>query len=73
MDDSPELTALFARLEAEEAAYAAALAAVDALARLPPTAPHPELPEVFERVNRLWQRDGPHEPGGAGAKVRRWV
>ena len=63
MEDHPDLSALRARLEEEERAYASLLAALDALASLPqPAAQLPELPEQLARLNRLWE--APRAPEG---------
>jgi O-antigen chain-terminating methyltransferase len=73
-DEHPELTALRRTLEAAESAYAAALAAVDALARLPaPRAAAPDLMAARERVNRLWERVPPPGGGGPAGAARRQV
>jgi len=75
MEDHPDLSALRARLEEEERAYASLLAALDALAALPqPAARLPELPEQLARLNRLWEAPGAPEGGGLmGFSVRkRW-
>jgi SAM-dependent methyltransferase len=75
MEDHPDLSALRARLEEEERAYASLLAALDALAALPqPAARLPEMPEQLARLNRLWE--APHAPEGGGlmghAVRKRW-
>src|SRR5438128_466220 len=75
MEDHPDLSALRARLEEEEHAYASLLAALDALASLPqPAAQLPELPEQLARLNRLWEAPRAPEGGGLmGYSVRkRW-
>jgi SAM-dependent methyltransferase len=73
MEESPDLEALRRRLEEEEKAYAAALARLDALAQRPPSVQRPELPELFERLNRLWPREPLPPPQGLRGKLRRWV
>ncbi len=73
-DEHPELVALQRTLDAAESAYADALAAVDALARLPaPRAAAPELMAARERLNRLWERAQPPAGGGPAAAARRQV
>jgi SAM-dependent methyltransferase len=75
MEEHPDLSALRARLEEEERAYASLLAALDALAALPqPAAQLPALPEQIARLNRLWEAPRAPEGGGfAGYFVRqRW-
>ena len=65
MEEHPDLSALRARLEEEERAYASLLAALDALAALPqPDTRLPELPEQVARLNRLWEAPRPPEGGG---------
>jgi len=64
-EDNPDLAALRRKLDAETAAYADVLAAVDRLATftLPVEALH-DLPERLERLNSTWE--APPRPGGRG-------
>ena len=72
MDENPELKALRARLEEQEAAYAAALARLDALAAFPlPFERLPELPERIARLNALCQPASPPELGGLLGPLKR--
>ena len=66
MTESPDVAALRKRLEACEQAYAAALDALDALARfpLPQEALASTLPEQMERLNTLWEAVRPPPAGG---------
>lgn len=53
-DEAPELDALRARLEREEARYADLLAQLDRLSAFAlPLERHPELPEIMRRLNEL--------------------
>ena len=67
MSDQPELDALRLKLEQEEEAYAALLARLDALARLPP--PFTGEGDLARRINETWE--APPAPGGVvGGRVR---
>jgi O-antigen chain-terminating methyltransferase len=72
--ESADLSALRQRLESEEAGYADALAALDALAsfRLPAES-LPNLPEQLRQLNDLWEVLRPPAPTGGlkGALQRR--
>jgi SAM-dependent methyltransferase len=64
-EDNPDLAALRQKLEAEEAAYAQVLGAVDRLAAFAlPAESLPELPGRLERLNVMWE--APPRPGGRG-------
>jgi SAM-dependent methyltransferase len=71
-DETPELLALRRRLEEEESAYAALLAALDGLAGFPvPAETLPELPGLMQRLNALWEAAPPPQGGGfAGGRER---
>lgn len=72
MDENPDLKALNARLEEQEAAYAAALAELDALAGFPlPFERLPELPERIARLNALCQPPSPPDLGGLLGPLKR--
>ncbi|HEX6740091.1 MAG TPA: methyltransferase domain-containing protein [Vicinamibacteria bacterium] len=74
-EDTPELEALRRRLEAEEAAYAQLLGALDGLAsfRLP-LENRPDLPALAERLRALSAPLAPPAPGsGLKARFRRAV
>jgi O-antigen chain-terminating methyltransferase len=64
-EENPDLAALRRQLEAEEAAYARVLGAVDRLAAFAlPAEALPGLPGQMERLNGLWE--APTRPGGRG-------
>jgi O-antigen chain-terminating methyltransferase len=64
-DDNPDVLELRRKLDAEEAAYAQVLAAVDRLASFPlPAETLADLPAQVERLNTLWE--APARPGGRG-------
>ena len=64
-EEDPDLVALRTKLEAEAAAYAEVLAAVDQLAAFAlPVEALPDLPERLERLNGAW--DAPPRPTGGG-------
>jgi len=72
LDENPDLTALKARLEEQEAAYASALSALDALAAFPlPFERLPELPQQLARLNALCQPTPPPHLGGLWAPLKR--
>jgi SAM-dependent methyltransferase len=72
MDEHPDLSALRARLDEEERAYASLLAALDGLAALPlPAQRIPELPEKLARLNELWAAPAPPEGGGLTGRAHR--
>lgn len=72
MEEHPDLEALRKKLEEEETAYAAFLAAVDALASFPlPAENLPDLPQQMERLNSAWRGTPPPEGAGLGAAFRR--
>ncbi|HEV7502842.1 MAG TPA: hypothetical protein VGQ33_22645, partial [Vicinamibacteria bacterium] len=72
MDEHPDLSALRARLEEEERAYASLLAALDGLAALPlPAQRIPELPEKLARLNELWPAPPPPEGRGLTGRAQR--
>ena len=65
MDESPDVQALRRRLEDEEAAYGALLDAIDRLAAFPlPAEKLPDLPELMQRLNTLWEMPPPPQQGG---------
>ncbi len=67
--EHPALGELHAQLEQEEEAYAAALAALDALAGLAlPAETAPDLRDVLVRLNTLWSV--PEAPSGTGLANR---
>jgi O-antigen chain-terminating methyltransferase len=72
MSEHPELLALRARLEQEEAVYAELLAAVDTLASFPlPQERQPELPARMARLNELWSILRPPARAGLGGAFAR--
>lgn len=74
MEDSPDLLALRKRLEEEESAYASALSALDALVSFPlPLETRPELPELMQRLNSLWQAAAPPKGGGLSGRSQRGI
>ena len=73
-DETPELQALRRRLEEEESAYAALLAAVDALASFPlPAEKLPELSGLMQRLNTLWEAAPPPQGGGLTGRSHRGI
>lgn len=75
MDESPDVQALRRRLEDEEAAYGALLDAIDRLAAFPlPAEKLPDLPELMQRLNALWEA-APGPQGGlfAGREKGMWA
>jgi O-antigen chain-terminating methyltransferase len=73
-DSPPDLQALRERLDAEEAAYAQLLAAVDSLATFPlPGEVLTELPEQMRRLNAAWRVASPPAGSGLGGAFRRRV
>jgi hypothetical protein len=70
--DEPVLQELRARLDEEERAYAAVLAAVDALAAFAlPSETAPQVRETLARLNTLWQPPQPPTAGGLKGALRR--
>jgi len=64
-DDNPDVLELRRKLDAETAAYAEVLAAVDRLASFSlPAEKLPDVPAQVERLNTLWE--APPRPGGRG-------
>jgi O-antigen chain-terminating methyltransferase len=69
VDESPDVQALRRRLEDEEAAYGALLDAIDRLAAFPlPAERLPDLPDLMQRLNTLWET--PQAPRQGGFLVR---
>jgi SAM-dependent methyltransferase len=69
--EHPALEALRARLDAEEAAYAEVLAALDRVAGFPlPVEQAPELRERLQALNALWSTPEPPAAGGLGGALR---
>jgi hypothetical protein len=68
------LEELRARLDAEEAAYAEVLTALDALAAFAlPAEAAPDVRERLRQLNTLWAAPEPPAGGGIGARLRRRV
>jgi O-antigen chain-terminating methyltransferase len=73
-DESPELLALRRRLEEEESAYADLLRRIDGLAGFPlPAEGLPELPQLMERLNALWEAAPAPEGGGLRGRSERGI
>jgi SAM-dependent methyltransferase len=74
VDESPDVQALRRRLEDEEAAYGTLLDAIDRLAAFPlPAEKLPDLPELMQRLNTLWQMPpGPQGGFFAGREKGIW-
>jgi len=72
---NPDLEALKKRAEEEEAAYASALDALDALASFAlPEEKLPDQPAQLERLNTLWQAPPPQPQGsGLGGVLRKRI
>jgi len=74
VEEAPSLSALRARLEEEEAAYAEVLAALDRLADLAlPAEASREVAERLARLNTLWETPRAPAGGGLSGALRRWV
>ena len=70
----PAIEELRARLDAEEAAYADVLGALDALAGFAlPAEAAPEVRERLRQLNSLWAAAQPPAGGGIGARLQRRV
>ncbi len=62
------------KLDEEDSAYAAVLAAIDALAAFPlPAEKLPDLPEQMAQLNALWSTAEPPHGSGLGATGRRQI
>jgi O-antigen chain-terminating methyltransferase len=74
VDESPDVQALRRQLEDEEAAYGALLDAIDRLAAFPlPAEELPDLPELMQRLNTLWETPpGPQGGFWAGRDKGAW-
>lgn len=74
MEEDASLSALRARLDEEEAAYAEVLSALDRLAELAlPAEASAEVAERLARLNTLWEMPKAPSPGGPGGVLSRWA